>query len=168
MKINSKFIVIFNLLIFFLFLLPSGKLDLFEENYSTLSLNARGYFFLLFLGISCGSIMAYETSFISGKRNALLLFVGLLMGTVVPHHVPYDLQGNLHLIFAYTGFFLLILVTYINSLYNTDPICRNILILMIAAVAMMYMRYMMVNTVSEIIIMMICMGINLFLYLKRL
>ena len=90
MKINSKFIVIFNLLIFFLFLLPSGKLDLFEENYSTLSLNARGYFFLLFLGISCGSIMAYETSFISGKRNALLLFAGLLMGTVVPHHVPYD------------------------------------------------------------------------------
>ena len=167
MKISSKLVKIFNFLILILFLAPALKLDLFHENYSTLSLDTRGYFFLLFLGIICGSIMSYETNALTGKRNALIMFLALFLGTVMPHHVPYDLQGNLHLLLAYTGFFLLICITYINTVYDPDRRYRDLLYLTIMIVSLLYMKYMMVNTLAEIIIMAVCMTINMVLYLKK-
>ena len=95
------------------------------------------------------------------------MFLALFLGTVMPHHVPYDLQGNLHLLLAYTGFFLLICITYINTVYDPDRRYRDLLYLTIMIVSLLYMKYMMVNTLAEIIIMAVCMTINMVLYLKK-
>ena len=167
MKTSGKLIKISNLITMILFLLPVSRLDLFRENYSTLSLSTRGYFFLLFLGIICGLLMAYETLYISGRRNAVLIFAGLILGTAVPHHVPYDLQGNLHLILAYIGFFLMFYVTYVNSFNTSKKIFQQILSLLIVTVSALYMKYMMINTLSEIIIMIACLSVNLSIYLEK-
>ena len=167
MKTSGKLIKISNLITMILFLLPVSRLDLFRENYSTLSLSTRGYFFLLFLGIICGLLMAYETLYISGRRNAVLIFAGLFLGTAVPHHVPYDLQGNLHLILAYIGFFLMFYVTYVNSFNTSKKIFQQILSLLIVTVSALYMKYMMINTLSEIIIMIVCLSVNLSIYLEK-
>jgi hypothetical protein len=166
MQTRTK-LILCNILTVILFLLPVIELDLFKENYSTLSLQTRGYLFLLFLGILTGSVMAYETFHISGRKNARILLIAMILGAIVPHHVPYDLQGNMHLFLAYTSFFVLICITYFNTLFSTKTIYRNIMIFCLLTVSFLYMRYMMINTLCEIIIMLCCMGIDLSLYLKQ-
>ncbi len=166
MQTRTK-LILCNILTVILFLLPAIELDLFKENYSTLSLQTRGYLFLLFLGILTGSVMAYETFHISGRRNAKTLLIAMILGTIVPHHVPYDLQGNVHLFLAYVSFFVLICITYFNTMFSTKMRYRNIMIFCLLSVSLLYMRYMMINTLCEIIIMLCCMGIDLSLYLEK-
>ena len=114
---NSKLIIL-HLVTYLLFLLPVRKLDLFKENYSTLSLNTKGYFFLFGLGILCGLVLGYDSYRITrDKRWGIAVFLGLFLGTCIPHEVPYHLRGNLHLFFAYTGGFILIVST-INNLFK--------------------------------------------------
>ena len=168
MKISDKLAKILNFLTLFLFLLPVWKLDLFHENYSTLSMDTRGYFFLFFLGIITGALMAYETRFISGKKNAYILFAGLFMGVMVPHHYPYDLQGDLHLFLAYMGFVSMMIITFSNTFFSIRQLSyQRILFLLIGFCSALYLRYGMVNTLSEISIMMTCMMIDLSIYLER-
>lgn len=168
MKISDKLLKILNFLTLFLFLLPVSRLDLFHENYSTLSLDTRGYFFLLFLGIITGIIMAYETRFISGKRNSIILLMGMIMGTMIPHHYPYDLQGDLHLLFAYVGFTALVVITFMNTYFSKKQVSyQKILFLLGGLSCVLYLRHGMVNTLNEVFIMMACMAINLMIYLER-
>ena len=156
---NSKLILI-NLLVYILFLLPAGRLDLYKENYSTLSLYTKGYLFLLFLGIITGALMGYETYKISGKRNGIILLVSMVLGTCVPHEVPYHLRGNLHLLFAYTGGFVLICMTYINLMRKYKKYLKEIFGFVLLLCFLIYMRYMMVNTLIEVLLMSVCMFIN--------
>ena len=167
MKTRTKNLLLCNILTAILFLLPVFRLDLFKENYSTLSLNAEGHLFLLGLGILTGSLMGYETVCIANKKRGYIVFASLLLGTLIPHHVPYDFQGNMHLFFAYTGFFVLIVMTYLNTLCSRKTTCRNILILSLTAAFALYLRFGMVNTLAEIVIMFACMGIDLLICIEK-
>lgn len=165
MRIRRNKIILINLIIFVLFILPSFKLDLFSENYSTLSLNTRGYLYVLILANLIGLLLAYETSFISSRRNSVLIYLSLLIGTIIPHHVPYNLQGNLHLLFAYLGFVLLVSMTYINIMNNKKVL--TFFYLMILLAGYIYFRYGMVNTLSETIVMIAVIVSNCFVYYKH-
>ena len=156
---NNKILFI-NLLVWVLFLLPTLKLDLLKENYSTLSLHTKGYLFLLFLGILTGSLMGYETYKISSKKNGIYLFLCMVLGTCIPHEVPYHLRGNLHLLFAYIGGFVLIALTYVN-LYKRNDIRRiSLFHFVLLFCFLIYMRHMMVNTLIEVVLMSICLYLN--------
>lgn len=161
---NNKLIILFNLIVSVLFLLPIRKLNLFDENYSTLSLTTRGYLYMLFLGIIIGLLLAYETLLISKLSNALFIFMSLIIGTIIPHHIPYNLQGNLHLLFAYIGFACLVIATIIN--------CRikkyiDIYLLFIFIAIILYLKFGMVNTISEIVVMLGTLFTNMLLVLKK-
>ena len=156
---NSKLPFI-NLLVWILFLSPVMKLDLLKENYSTLSLHAKGYLFLLFLGILTGSLMGYETCKISDRRNGILVFLSLLLGTCVPHEVPYHLRGNLHLLFAYLGGAGLLAMTYINLYRKRNEKLLTLYHFVLLGCFLLYMKYMMVNTLIEVLLMSVCMFIN--------
>jgi len=146
-------------------LIPAFKLDLFSENYSTLSLTTRGYLYVLFLGIMIGLLLGYETSIISFKKQGLLMFISLLIGTMIPHHIPYNLQGNLHLLCAYLGFVGISIITIMN-LKNTK--FKNYYYLALMLAVTFYFKCGMVNTLSEIIVMFSTMLLNCILYLKNL
>ena len=165
---NSKLIIL-HLVTYLLFLLPVGKLDLFKENYSTLSLNTKGYFFLFGLGILCGLVLGYDSYRITwDKRWGMAVFLGLFLGTCIPHEVPYHLRGNLHLFFAYTGGFILNVSTFNNLFKKGNLRLRNILMMNLLACFLLYMRYMMVNTMIEVIIMSSCLFIDLILLIRVL
>lgn len=159
--------MIVNLIFYGLFLLPLRRLDLFKENYSTLSLETRGYFYLLLLGIGIGFLIAYETYYISGRKMAEFMFFSLALGTVIPHHVPYDLQGNMHLLFAYLGFAGMMSVTFMNLIITSNLHLINIYFLSIFILGLLYMRYGMVNALMEVLIMSLNMYINYLLYKKK-
>ena len=164
-KRTNRKVIIVNIVSFILLIIPAFKLDLFYENYSTLSLNTKGYLYVLLLAILIGSILCYETYIISNNRNrSILIFFSLLIGTIIPHHVPYNLQGNLHLLFAYIGFAILIAITYINIVNQKY---RNKFISTIIISILIYLKYGMVNTLSEIIVMTSCLFFNLYVYLKK-
>ena len=156
---NNKLIFI-NLLVWALFLSPVLKLDLFKENYSTLSLHTKGYLFLLFLGILTGSLMGYETYKIAGRRNGIIVFLSLFLGTCIPHEVPYHIRGNLHLLFAYLGGFGLLALTYINLYKKRNSKLLNLYRFVMLGCFLIYMKYMMVNTLIEVLLMSVCMFIN--------
>ncbi len=160
---RSGKLILINLLVYILFLLPLRRLDLYKENYSTLSLHTKGYLFLLFLGIITGALMGYETYKISGKRNGIILFVSMVLGTCIPHEVPYHLRGNMHLLFAYTGGFVLICMTYINLMRKYKKHLKEIFEFVLLLCFLIYMRYMMVNTLIEVLLMSVCMFINFIL-----
>lgn len=164
MRTRNKLVLI-NVLEAILFILPAFKLDLFKENYSTLSLNTRGYLYVLFLGISIGLLFSYETKIIKNKKNAILIFLSLLVGTIIPHHVPYNLQGNLHLLFAYIGFIGLASLSIINIFYNKKLLSFYLLSLSFAV--LIYMDSGMVNTLSEVIVMLSSMIVNLIMSIKK-
>ena len=164
MRIKKSRITIINLIAYVLFLLPLSRLDLYTENYSTLSLDTRGYFYLLFLGILIGMILSYETYFISNKKYALLMFISMLLGIITPHHVPYNLQGNLHLLFAYTSSFLVACLTYIN-IFRFNNI-KTIYVLTVLLSILLIFRFNMVTCISEVILMSIIMLSNLLAYIK--
>ena len=90
----------------------------------------------------------------------------MILGTIVPHHVPYNFQGDLHLFLAYTSFFVLIVITYFNAMHRNNPLYRNLLFLSLFASFLLYLHYLMVNTLIEILIMLTCLSIDLFLCLK--
>ena len=167
MKTRDKILLIINIIFLVLFLIPLRYLDLYKENYSTLSLNTRGYLYLLFLGIFAGMILGYETYVISNWKRAFIIFISVLMGVIIPHHYPYDLQGNIHLFLANLGFILLIATVFINIWYSYDSRILTFFILSLLASLVFYLRYAMVNTISEIIIMSSCLMISYYLYLKR-
>ncbi|MBR3250467.1 MAG: hypothetical protein IKF80_02040 [Erysipelotrichaceae bacterium] len=168
MKIRkTKKILIINLIVYILFLLPVSRLDMFKENYSTLSLDTRGYLYLLFLGILIGLLLGYETYFISGRNMAITIFASLVLGTIIPHHVPYDLQGNLHLLFSYTGFAGMMSITYINLLKQNNQYLINMYFLSFFEFAFIYMQYGMVTTVLEIVIMSMVLLFNYLAYKKK-
>ena len=161
---NNKLIILFNLIVSVLFLLPIRTLNLFDENYSTLSLTTRGYLYVLFLGFIIGILLSYETLLISSFKNAILIFLSLIIGTMVPHHIPYNFQGNLHLLFAYIGFVGLVIATIINCRIKKY---RDIYLLFIFIAVILYLKFGMVNTISEIVVMMATLYINMFLVLKK-
>ncbi|MBQ1306803.1 MAG: hypothetical protein IIZ64_03245 [Erysipelotrichaceae bacterium] len=167
MRIRNKQLYILNVVAAVLLLIPLGRLQLFNENYSTLSLNTRGYLYLLMTGILCGLTLAYETSAIGGKKRAVWIFLGLFLGTLIPHHYPYDLQGNIHLFLAYSGFCIMIGVTYLNLFQSYRKRLTNIYVLSLAAAFVLYLQAGMVNTLSELIIMSATLGVNLLLYIKK-
>ncbi len=167
MKISARALKIFNLLTLLLFLLPAGRLDPFKENYSPLSLKAEGHLFLLFLGLATGLVMGCETWKISGKRNGVIVLIAMILGTAIPHHVPYDLQGNLHLLFGYCSFAVLICITYLNALRSRKRIYLDLITMTVLASALLYMRCMMVSTLSEILIMAACLFIDLSVCLEK-
>ena len=161
---RNNLVLILNIIVSILFLLPVKQLNLFNENYSTLSLSTRGYLYVLFLGILIGLLLAYETKHITNAVNALLIFLSLLTGTCIPHHVPYNLQGNLHMLFAYSGFAGLVIITLLNCKIKKY---RDIYLLFIFIAILLYIKFGMVNTLSEIIVMFSSLIINLFLYSKK-
>ena len=167
MRISNKTIVILNILVITVFLLPLTQLNLFSENYSTLSLSTRGYFYLLSFGIICGLLLSYETYHISNKKNAILMFLGLFIGVLIPHHVPYNFQGNLHLLFAYTGVFISLIITYLNLLSNMNNALNTLFYLSIVAAVLSFMRYGMVTCITEVILMLCILIINMTIYIKR-
>ena len=167
MRISNRKIILINLLTAFLFLMAASRLDLFQENYSTLSLHTKGYFILLGLGIATGVLMGYETARISGRKYGVILFVSLLVGTIIPHEYPYYFRGHIHLLLAYAGGFGLLAITYFNLLHDKRRRLRDIFVLSLTASLLLYMKYMMVNTLSEIMIMLTCMYVNLMVYLKK-
>lgn len=167
MRISNRRIIFVNLLTVILFLAPAMKLNPFEENYSTLSLHAKGYFILLVLGIVTGAVMGYETAFISGRKYGLILFLSMLAGTLIPHEYPYRFRGHVHLLLAYAGGFGLMAITYFNLLHDSRRHLKNIFAFIVTAVILLYMKYMMVNTLSEILIMLMCLYVNLTIYLKK-
>ena len=166
MRIRNKTILVLNVVAYALILLPLKQLHLFDENYSTLSLNTRGYLYLFITGIVTGFIMAYETYHINNKNYAILMFLSLFCGTMIPHHVPYNLQGNLHLIFAYSGFTVMMIVTFMNILKKYNRYLINIYFLLIFELIFIYMHYGMINTIIEITIMTFNMFVNFYLYNK--
>ncbi len=168
MKISNKLITLCNLAVLGALLYPLRQLDLSGENYSTLSLNARGYLYLLMLGTVIGILCGYETIKIHSKRNGYLVFFSLILGVAVPHHVPYDLQGNLHLLFAYTSAFLFCVLTFLNIQRDMrNPRLYGVLMLGITAIAVSYMKAGMVNCIGEAFLMSVLLFINWYLYVKR-
>ena len=165
--ISAKKILIINVIVYILFLLPISRLDMFKENYSTLSLDTRGYLYLFFLGVIIGLLLAYETYFINGKILAISMFFTLVLGTVIPHHVPYDLQGNVHLLFAYIGFTGMMSITYVNLLKQNNQYLTNMYFLSFFEFGFIYMQYGMVNTMLEIVIMSMVMLFNYLVYKKK-
>ena len=164
MKTRNNLVIILNVIVSILFIIPSFKLDLFAENYSTLSLTTRGYLYVLFLGIIIGILLAYETYKITNNKiKSFIIFLSLFIGCVVPHHVPYNLQGNLHLLFAYLGFVGLVVITYLNVLHTK---LMNIFVLLICLVISIYLKYSIVNTLSEIIVMLTCLYVNAYKYIQ--
>ena len=158
-------LVTINLVASILFIIPTFKLDLFNENYSTLSLTTRGYLYVLFLGIVIGILLAKETYIITkNKTNSILMFLSLLIGTIIPHHVPYNLQGNLHLLFAYVGFAGLAVLTIINTKYSKYS---KYYIMCLLISVLIYLKCGMVNTLSEVIVMLSSLAINLIIYIKK-
>ena len=160
MKIKQKQINNISLLVIaVIFIAVSTRLDLFKENYSTLSLSTKGYFLFLFMGLLAGIVLAYNTYLISGKKYALLMFIALLLGTIIPHDITYNLQGNLHLLNAYLGFVLMEVVMFINVYkysfinYKKSKTISYILIISLIIAFLSYTRYMCVNTLSELIVM---------------
>lgn len=167
MPISSKKLLLINIIAYILFLLPIGILDMFKENYSTLSLDTRGYLYLVFLGIITGLLMAYETYFINGKEMAIAMFFSLFIGTIIPHHVPYNLQGNMHLLFSYIGFAGMMIITFMNLLKSNNQYLTNMYFLSLFEFGFMYMQYGMVTTMLEIVIMSMCLLFNFILYKKK-
>ena len=165
MKIRRKLISSLNIISIILFIIPAFELDLFKENYSTLSLTTRGYLYILFLGILIGILFAIETAYISNKARGILIFIFMFVGVMVPHHVPYNLQGNLHLLCAYIGFAGLVIITILNCGIKKY---RDIYLLFIFIAILLYLKCGMVNTLSEIVVMVSSIIINMYLMLKKM
>ena len=162
-KITNNLVIISNVVLSILFIIPAFKLNLFDENYSTLSLTTRGYLFNLVLGILIGILLGYETYYISSKKNSLIIFMSLLIGTIIPHHVPYNFQGNLHLIFAYIGFFGLVSISLFNCKLSK---VRNMYLMLLSVAIFIYLRCGMVNTLSEVIVMISTLFVNMYNYFR--
>ena len=160
---NYSLIIILNVIVSILFLLPLNKLDLLKENYSTLSLTTRGYLYVLIVGIIIGLLLAYETRKISNFIRAILMLVSMLVGVIIPHHIPYNLQGNLHLVFAYIGFAGLVTITLLNCRIKK---LRDMYLLPLFISVLIYLKYGMVNTLSEVIVMLSSLLINLLCNIK--
>ena len=97
--------------------------------------------------------MGYETCKISGKRNGLLMFLCLVLGTCIPHEVPYHLRGNLHLLFAYAGGFGMSAITLLNLYRRFDKRLQDLYVFLLFLCFLLYLRFMMVNTLIEILLM---------------
>ena len=163
MKTRNGKLTLIHLVTYLLFLLPVRRLDLFQENYSTLSLNTEGYFYFFFLGIILGLVLSYDTCRIAGKRNAKIIFAALIVGTMIPHQVPYRLRGYLHLLCSYTGSFITIVITYFNLQRSQNILLKNIFILSVLCSVLLYIRIGMVSTILEVVLMTSILWINYFL-----
>ena len=167
MRTRNRLICILNLIDAVLLLFPLGRLQLFNENYSTLSLNTRGYLYLLVTGVLCGIVLAFETFMISSRKRGILIFLSLFLASAVPHHYPYDTQGNIHLFLAYAGFCMMISITFLNLFQYLRKRLINVYVLSLTASLALYLQAGMVNTMSELIIMFATLGVNLILYIKK-
>jgi len=173
MKIKRNSIAItLTLLSITLFILVATKLDMHNENYSTLSLTTKGYFLFLFMGLIAGFTLAYETRFIANKKCALLVFLALLIGTIIPHDISYGIQGNLHLFNAYLGFFILVFASLINIYYfrlsskRISNIVLYIYLLCIVCAIYLYLDKLFVSTLCELIVIISTLLMDLFLLLN--
>lgn len=161
---RNKLIVFINLVITIFFLAPVRKISLLNENYSTLSLDTRGYLYVLSLGIVIGLLLAYETLKNSNRLVSITIFLSLLIGVIVPHQVPYGIRGNIHLLFAYLGFAGLVICTILNCKIKKY---RDIYLLFIFSAVLIYLKYGMVNALSEIIVMLGTLFVNLIIFIKK-
>ncbi len=116
--------------------------------------------FLFFLGIVTGLLMGYETVRISGRKIGILMFLCLILGTCIPHEVPYHLRGNLHLLFAYAGGFGMSAITLLNLYRRFDKRLQDLYVFLLFLCFLLYLRFMMVNTLIEILLMSTCLFCN--------
>ncbi len=148
-----------------LLVMPLFVLDLFHENYSTLSLTTKGYFYVLVMGIVFALVLGYETYHLN-RKYWLYIFIASIAGTIVPHHVPYNLQGNIHLILAYLSFGVIAFITYMNVFTHYNRNLMNGFTLMLCILVICFMKFMMINIVAELFAMMYVLFANMYLYYK--
>lgn len=154
-KIIIKALILFTVV---LFVGISSKLDLLKDNFSTLSLTTKGYFIFLFMGILSGILNYIITLKISGKKCAIIVLLSLFIGTLIPHDISYNLQGNLHMLNAYLGFIGLEIITFINiynySLSNNKKgnVLKIVYFICLFLAIYSYTLGMFVNTLSELFI----------------
>jgi len=150
-----------------LLLYPLRKLDLLKQNFSTLTLQKSGYLYLLRIGFYIAFLLFHEMKSLLKTKAAMFLFLSFIMGILIPHHVPYDLQGNLHLFFAYASAFLVSVITYLTIEYFQQQQLKSFFIMAVFLVALLYMKNAFVNTLSEIILMFSILIVYLILYLQK-
>ena len=165
-KRTAKLILTGNMAAMVLLVMPLFVVDLFYENYSTLSLTTKGYFYVLVMGIVFAIVLGYET-FHLNRKYWLYIFIASIAGTIVPHHVPYNLQGNIHLILAYLSFGVIASITYMNVFTHYNRTLMNGFTLMLCILALCFMKFMMINIIAELCAMTYVLFANLYLYLKN-
>ena len=76
----------------------------------------------------------------------------MYLGTLISHHLPYDLQGDLHLLFACGGGFALVSCTLLNVLEQGDRKLLSLYELLLAAALLIYIRLFRTSVLSELLI----------------
>ena len=94
------------------------------------------------------------------------MFIASVAGTIVPHHVPYNLQGNIHLILAYLSFGVIASITYMNVFTHYNRMLMNGFTLMLCILVICFMKFMMINIVAELCAMTYVLFANVYLYCK--
>ena len=148
-----------------LLLLPAGRLDLFHENYSTLSMNVGGRLYLLAVCLSAAVLLYLETRHI-GAGYALITAAATAFSTLIPHHVPYDIQGNLHLFLAYACSFVIVASTYRGLFVTGMKKAADVFTLLLMVVPVSYMRHMMVTLFAETVMVWAVLIFNLLIFLR--
>lgn len=137
----------------------ASRLDPFYGNFSSMAVSPKGYFFILGFGTLGALLIGYSAYKVHNRLFGILTFVSAMLACITPHSAnPSSILANVHVIFAYTAFFAVSTVTLINIFYfekdhmKIGETLKTVYLISLALAIILYLRFMCVNTVSEVIV----------------
>lgn len=168
----QKRIRILNLLALALLLVPAFFLHPFKENYSHLTTDASGYFYILFLAIVIGYVLYLEL-LPTSRKEALIAVLCFLVPASIAYDEPSTIKANLHVFLSYAGFAIIALITIYNVfiVYRDNRkrliVARSIAFISFSIALYSYLNFLCVNTLSELSFAIGILLLNYLLYMEK-
>ena len=169
---NKNKYIILNILIICLLIIGLVNQDLFFDNYSRYATYLKGYIYLIIVALLM-TLSNYLLSHELNKKYILISILSFLIPAIIPFsNNEYLILKDIHIIFAYIGFFLSIINRLLNFIYfkTYDYKLGNYLsylfTFVVVLVLMIYLKYQVVNFLLEFIYITVYIFINVIMYLK--
>ena len=167
---NKILYLVLNIIIINLLIIGLVNQDLLFDNYSIYAHGLKNHSYLLSTALLISISNAILTNILN-KKYVLLSFISFLIAAIFPYSTnEYSILNDVHIILAYLGFALSILTFLINNFYfktynmKLGNIILYLFFFVLIIVIYIYLKYQVVNFLSEVIYTNAYVILNLLMY----
>lgn len=143
------------------------RADLFLSNLSGITHNLKYYLLLVFTNTYLIFVYYPTIKQVTNRKLALMAVFAIFIVTVLPYFEHASIISTIHVMFGYIGFTIFslvmyqVIIAYSHYSFKKSQLYRNLYLSIMMVVLVLYLKYMAINGIMELIYL---IGMNMILW----